>query len=90
MPTQQLCTPLILTLVCIYTMRLQCLLLWPFLHYSCETLVEAICTSDTPLNQAIGFPRVNTVKECITNSNGPQVLLEWVNVRICYPGFGAE
>lgn len=33
---------------------------------------------------------VNTVKECITNSNGPQVLLEWVNVRIYSPGFGAE
>lgn len=33
---------------------------------------------------------VNTVKECITNSNGPQVVLEWVNVRIYSPGFEAE
>lgn len=33
---------------------------------------------------------VNTVKECITNSNGPEVLLEWVNVRIYSPGFVAE
>lgn len=30
---------------------------------------------------------VNTVKESITNSNRPEVLLEWLNVSICFPGF---
>lgn len=33
---------------------------------------------------------VNTVKESITNSNRPEVELEWVNVSICFPGFGSR